>query len=313
MPSVKYENVIIFGPTGTVGGITALEASKRGAQVWLAMRDPSKAIEEIPSDVERSGKFTRVQADLTDPASITKVVNESKAKAAYIYLVHGTDLRAALQALRDAGVESVVFLSSFTVTGDIRQIEREKYIPWAHAQVEIALDDIRFPHVIALRPAFFASNYFKNFLDRSVKPPKVTYIHGDAVVDNIAPEDIGAVAGAVLVEPPSDGKEVIFQCGPQLRTLDESLALVKKITGREDVDTSPTSKDDYIQSLVAKGFPLYIADYLANNSAMQRRVEVLYPESMYGPAVAATKKYSGKAPLDFAEYLEKHKADWQTV
>lgn len=311
----KYDNVLVFGPTGTVGGITALEASKRGAKVWLAMRDPTKAIEEIPTDIENSGKFARLQADLTDAASVAKAVKESGAKAAYIYLIHGADVRSSLQALRDTGVESVVFLSSFSVIGDTRQILKDDYISWAHAQVEIALEDIGFPYVTALRPAYFASNYFKNFLDKSVKPPKINFIYGDALVDNIAPEDIGAVGGAVLVERPGEGKEVIIQCGPQMLTLNESLELVKKITGREDLDTNPTPKDEYIQKMLAKGLPPFVVNNLAESAEKQRRPEKLYPnlDSMYEAAVAVTMKYSGKKPLKFEDYLEKHKAEWQAL
>ncbi|KAJ4416798.1 hypothetical protein N0V82_006527 [Gnomoniopsis sp. IMI 355080] len=313
MSSRKYDNVLVFGPTGTVGGITALEASKRGAKVWLAMRDPSKPIEEIPSDVEKSGKFTRVQADLTDPSSIIKVAQESGAKAAYVYLIHGADIRPSLQALRDSGVEYVVFLSSYSVVGDMREISQKDWIPWAHAQVEIALDEIGFPYVTALRPAYFASNYYKNFLDRSVKPPKISYIYGDAISDMITPEDIGAVGGAVLVERPRDGKEVIFQCGPQLLTLEEGLNVIKRITGRDDLDTKPTPKDEYIKNQVDKGFPPPLVNYLADNAEKQRNPETMYLSSMYEAAVAATKKYTGKDPMKFEEYIEKHKAEWQAL
>lgn len=311
MSSRKYDNVIVFGPTGTVGGITALEAGKRGAKVWLAMRDPSKTIGEIPSDVENTGKFTRVQADLTDPASVNKIARESGAKAAYIYLVHGADIRPSLQALRDAGVEYVVFLSSVTVMGDIRRIPQSDYIAWAHAQVEIALEEIRFPNVTALRPAFFASNLHKNFFDRSVSPPRINFIYGDSLVDNIAPEDIGAVGGAVLVERPGDGKEVIVQCGPQWLTLHESCELIKKITGREDIDTKPVPKDEYIQNLLSKGFPLFLVNNLADSAEKQRHPEEMFPKSMHESAIAATKKYAGKDPMKFEEYVEKHNTEWQ--
>lgn len=313
MSSRRYDNVIVFGPTGTIGGITALEASKRGAKVWLAMRDPSKSIEEIPSDIEKSGDFTRVQADLTDPTSVTKAAQESGAKAAYIYLVHGADLRPSLQELRDADVEYIVFLSSFSLesSGELRQIPQENYISWAHAQVEIALEEIGFPYVTALRPAFFASNFHKNFFDKEANPPKINFIYGDGVVDNIAPEDIGAVGGAVLVERPGDGKEVIVQCGPQLSTLEKSSELIKKITGRNDIDTKPTPKDEYIQAIVGKGFPSFVVNNLADSAERQRHAEKVYPRSSYESGVTATKKYAGKEPMKFEEYVEKHKAAWQ--
>lgn len=318
MSSRKYDNVVVFGPTGTVGGITAFEAHKRGAKVWLAMRDPSKTIDGIPSDVEKSGNFTRVKADLTDPASVTKVIEKSGAKAVYIYLIFGSPdfSRGSLQAMRDAGVEYVVFLSSYSVKPDmdLRQIPKEDFIPFAHAQVEIAVEEIGFPYFTTLRPALFATNYLKNFLDASTKPPRAQYIREEGLGDNIAPDDVGGVAGKVLVDRPSDdAKEVIYLCGPELITAKKSWELVKKITGRSDIDTTPMSKEQYVQSLTAKGMPPSIVNYLAKAMAGREDPNDLYPEALYREGATNTQKYIGRDGTKFADFLEAQKADWQAL
>lgn len=57
----KYNNVIVFGTTGDVGSVAALEANKQGANVWLATEmhlRPSVALvkaesSKIPSVVSR--------------------------------------------------------------------------------------------------------------------------------------------------------------------------------------------------------------------------------------------------------------------
>lgn len=314
MSSRKYDDVLVFGPTGTVGGITALEASKRGAKVWLAMRDPTKAIPELPADVEKSGSFSRVQADLTDPASVTKAVQASGAKAAYIYLIHGADMRPTLQALRDAGVEHVVFLSGAIVTGDValRDIPKTNYLVWAHAQVEIALEDLGFPYVTALRAGTFASNFRKQWVDTAVTPPRIRIIRTDVLIDNITGEDIGAVGGAVLVERPSDGNEVIFLCGPELLSMGESVEIIKQVSG-QNIDTTPSSKEEFLEFMTRQGAPVFVAEPVAEHFGGDGAPGKLYPQSMYGPASAATKKYSGKEPLRFSEYVEKHKAEWQDL
>lgn len=313
MTSPTYDNVIVFGPTGTVGGLVALEASNRGAKVWLAMRDPSKTIAEIPSDVESSGKFTRIQADLTDPASITQAVKQSEAKAAYVYLVFTQDaLRGSLQAMRDAGIEHVVFLSSYSIRpeDDIRQIPKEAAIPFSHAQVEVAAEEVGFPHFTALRPARFASNYMRNFLDTTTKPPRAQYIYEDTWGDNIVPEDIGAVGGAVLVERPSQGKEIIYLAGPDLSTAGEYLATIKRITGRDDIDTTPSSPEDWVESSIKKGLPPPFVKYLAEVSRKARDREYAMPEAIHREGISNIKKYAGREPTKFAEYIERHKADW---
>ncbi|ROW01258.1 hypothetical protein VMCG_05954 [Cytospora schulzeri] len=314
--AAKYDKVIVFGPTGTIGGQVALEASKRGAKVWLAMRDPSKPIDEIPADVEKSGNFARVQADLTDPASIAKVIQETGAKAAYVYAVHGSEdhMRGALKSMKEAGVEYVVFLSSGSVPHDvdIRSIAKEDFISYLHAQVEIAAEDLGFPHFTALRPWVFASNYFRMNLNKSAKPPKANILYLDTLADNIVPEDIGAVGGAVLVDRPSNGKEVIYLCGPEILKSEESWAIIKRVTGRDDIDTTPLSEEKFLGTLL-KGTPPPVAHYLVKSAGLMKNQEKTFPQAMYVPAVANVKKYTGKEATKFEDYIEAHKAEWQAV
>ncbi|KAJ7066546.1 NmrA-like family protein [Mycena amicta] len=315
--SRKYDSVIVFGPTGTVGGLIALEAHKHGAKVWLAMRNTSKAIPEIPPDIEKSGNFARVQADLFVPASVGKAITQSGAKAAFLYLAHGSPdfCRASLQAMRDAGVEYIVFLSSHSVKGEgdaLRAIPKAVWNPYAHAQVEIGVEDIGFPYFTVLRPGWFASNYFKNFLNRSVKPLKATVVYEDSIFDNIAPEDIGAVGGAVLTERPqtSDRKQTIYLCGPDARTAKENWELAKKITGRDDIDTTLTSPELFVQTLIANGIPAFVADYLLGALEKARGG---FSEPEYQVGVANVEKYAGRPALKFVHYLEMHKAEWQAL
>ncbi|KAH8776699.1 hypothetical protein F5883DRAFT_410644 [Diaporthe sp. PMI_573] len=314
--AARYNNVIIFGPTGAVGGSAALEASKRGAKVWLAMRNTSKAIGEIPEDVEKSGKFERVQADLTDPGSVAAAVKRSGAKAAYVYLVFGSQdhLRGSLQALKDAGVEYVVFLSSTSVEPgkDLRSYAPEHFIGYSHAQVELALEEIGFPYVTALRPASFASNHLNIILDKSAKPPKANIAYGDTLVDNIVPHDIGAVGGAVLVERPSNGKEIIYLWGPDIITIKDSWAIIKRVTGRNDFDTTPLEPEEWL-TRVSQHTPLPVAKEILRLNDEMRNPEASLSKSEYQQAVANIKKFSGKEPTRFEAYIEAHKKDWQAV
>ena len=56
------ENVLVFGASGSVGQATAIEARRRGAKVWLAMRDINKAVKKLDED-EKKGGYERIQAD----------------------------------------------------------------------------------------------------------------------------------------------------------------------------------------------------------------------------------------------------------
>lgn len=314
--AAQYDNVIVFGPTGAVGGSTALEASKRGAKVWLAMRNTSKAIEEIPADVEKSGKFERVQADLTDPDSVATAVKKSGAKAAYFYLIFGSPdhMRGSLQAMKDAGVENVVFLSSAMVAPgkDLRSFSPERMIGYSHAQVELALEETGFPHVTVLRPASFASNHYNMGMDKSAKPPKANIVYEDTLMDNIVPGDIGAVGGAVLVTRPANGTEVVFLCGPELINLKDIWATIKRVTGRDDLDTTPLEQEEWLARM-SQHAPLPLAKELLRTWDEGRDPEALMSKSEYQQAVANIKKFSGREPTKFEDYVEAHKAEWQAV
>ncbi|KAF7309900.1 Dsl1-C domain-containing protein [Mycena indigotica] len=303
--SRTYNNVIVFGPTGTVGGLVALEAHQRGAKVWLAMRDTSKPIDGITSTVEQAGNFVRVQADLSDPASVSSAITQSGATAAYLYLVHTPDFaRATLRAMRDAGVEYIVFLSSYTIRLEgvpLREIKPDRGIAYANAQAEINIEEAGFPYFTTLRPARFASNYRKFWFDGA----KALHVFPDSVMDNIAPEDIGAVGGAVLVNRPSEEKETIYLYGPELRTAKESWEVIKNITGRE-IDIAPLTAQHYTQVLLTKGLPNAAIQYLL---ALDR-VNVGFPQQEYQDAVGNVEKYAGRQPTKFSDYIQAHKAEW---
>lgn len=315
--ATKYSNVIIFGPTGDVGSHAALEASARGAKVWLAMRNTSKAIPGLTSDIESAGAFERIQADLTDPASITAAVKRSGAKAAYIYLVHGPGgLSPSLAAMKDAGVEYVVFLSSFSVpygadAAGIRSIPAERFISKAHADVEIALEDLGLPHA-ALRPAYFASNPFKTLLDKSKQPFEADIRNGDYLVDCIATDDIGRVGGALLVERPTakedaNGKSVFYLCGPKLMSQDRMLEVIQEVAGVE-IKVNHLDQDEWTKRAVAKGMPPPVAAYLAKAYEVGF-TDDQYNQEMYTQAVKNVEEVTGRKPLSFEEFIKLHEKE----
>jgi len=114
MPSTK---TLIFGATGAVGSAAARTAHGHGAEVILASRGISKPIPRLTSTQEQAGGFKRVQADLLNPDSVRAAVTKSGAKHAFIYAaLQSTDyMRATVEALKSAGIEFVVFLSSSSI------------------------------------------------------------------------------------------------------------------------------------------------------------------------------------------------------
>lgn len=231
---MSTKQVIIFGPTGNVGSVVALDAHEQGAKVFLAMRDPKKPIPCLSLDEEQKGGFERVQADLTKPETITAAVKKTGATRAFIYRVSG-NMKSSIVALKSAGIEYVVFLSSDAISGDIRKVPSSNPIPWSHAQVEVQLDDIfGRDGYAAVRPGMFATNclWWKSM----VRQGEVKIAYPSAAFHYITPEDMGRVSGTLLVrglqavhEPE---KNVVRICGPELLSFRDAIEMIGKVIGK---------------------------------------------------------------------------------
>jgi NAD(P)-dependent dehydrogenase (short-subunit alcohol dehydrogenase family) len=111
--------ILVFGPTGAVGNAAAIESHKRGAHVYLAMRNTTKEIKHLSASDLSSPRYTKIQADLNQPATLKQSVHESGATTAFIYTILSCkdNMRATFSALKDSGIEHVVLLSSYAVKG----------------------------------------------------------------------------------------------------------------------------------------------------------------------------------------------------
>lgn len=302
----KYTNVIVFGASGQVGSWAGIEAAKRGAKVWLAMRDTSKRIPDLD---EKTGDYDRITADLTDPASIKSAVEKSGAKAAYFYQVHAKDgMRAALQAMKDGGIEYVVFLSSFTILPgqDLKSIGPSELIPFVHSSVEVTIDEIGLPSTM-LRPGAFAGNILWQNIDMSKEPWQATIPKSTRVADGIVQKDIGRVGGAALVDRPNEGhKEIVYLYGPELMTREQQISAIAEATGKK-VETNIISDEEYRQYLLSRGLPEVIASYLikAEHADMQ---DVFYGNGRHKEGIDNIKKYSGYEATSFRDFVKERLA-----
>jgi uncharacterized protein YbjT (DUF2867 family) len=303
--------VIVFGPTGAVGSAAARTAQDHGAQVVLAMRDTTKAIRGLDAEVEKQGNFERTYADLTKPNTVRDAVNKTGAKYAFMYLAQGTSdhMKSTIEALKNAGIKLVVFLSSFTVRGELEAIEPSAAIPYLHAQVEINLRTVFGPDgFVAARPGSFASNTFqykKGLQEGLVK------IHGpDAKVDCIVPEDIGRVCGTVLAKGPQDEERALYIYGPKVLAQKEVVEILAKALGKS-VKVEAASKEDAYKTFVEeRKVPAQIARYMVD------QVETLQSEagliSIFGYRVeeeqlSNVQRYSEKKATTFEEWAEQNK------
>jgi uncharacterized protein YbjT (DUF2867 family) len=301
--------VIVFGPTGAVGSATARTAHELGGKVVLAMRDTKKPIPGLDEAQEKDGNFERVQADLNSPDTVREAVSSTQATRAFMYIAHRSpdNMRSTIQALKSAGIELVVLLSSFTIQGNPEDVKPMEVIPYVHAQVEISLKEVFGPGgYIAARPGSFASNtlQFKAGLQSGL----VKIYSPDARVDNIAPEDIGRACGTVLIKGPQDNNTAMYLYGPQLISQAECVKTLAKLLGKNPKIETMETEEAYKVFTEQRGWPAPLANY------MIRRLEAVDPARslVHGYPVSAeqlvsVEKYTGKRAMTFEEWAEQNK------
>lgn len=304
-------SVIIFGPTGQVGSAATLTAAEHGAKVWLAMRDTNKGIPGLTEDLEKAGDFHRIQADLQEPETVSQAVKTSGAKRAFIYLVHGASdhLKGAIAALKAAGIEFVVFLSSFTIPTNqgLREIASSDLIPHMHAQVEANLDDIfGSDNYVAVRPGCFITNLLS---EKSGIAANEVKLYGDTFEhDNITPGDIGRVIGNILVSGPRNGQKKVYLYGPEILSIHDSIAKIGEVLGKDLTITTLGPKEGY-DRYIGIGMPPAFAKYmveLLSTKGPDKGDGQRFPN--YEEGVSNVKLYTGKPATSLEDWVKENKA-----
>lgn len=312
-PSVKIHimasrKVIVFGPTGAVGSAAARTAEEMGAKVVLAMRDTQKSIPGLSTEKEKAGNFERVQADLTKPDTVREAVSTTGAKHAFVYLAWQVPdaMRSTIEALKTAGIESVVFLSSFSVLGDIRAIPQEDVIPYLHAQVEINLTEVFGSDAfVAVRPGSFASNVLQYM--KGIEQGEVKIFMPDAMVDGIVQEDIGRVSGTILAKGPQDSERAIYLLGPELIPQKDTVRIVAKAIGKDPKIGSASAEEAYKSQIEERGLPPFVADYMVRQGGKAKGKDNVFGYHVTEEMLSNVQKYSGKRATRFEEWTEQNK------
>ncbi|GIZ45641.1 hypothetical protein CKM354_000879900 [Cercospora kikuchii] len=296
-------SIIIFGPTGNVGRNAAIAAGKLGAKVFLAMRDPKKTIPGLSESEEKSGGFERVQADLTDSESVKKAVKETGAKKAFFYLMHaaGDHMRGTIQALKEGGVEFVVFLSSYTVKEPLEDIPQQDIIPYGHAQVELQLLDIYGKeNFVAIRPGGFATN-IQMWHGDEIQKGSLKIQAPDAEFDGITAEDMGEVAGNILAKDQKD-VHAVYLFGPKMLSRIEQVRIVEKALGKK-FEITEIGEEEAVQQYLTKGIPAPFAEYLAGKMAEIGDSKASFAVKDWEEGVKNVERFTGHPAIGFEEWV----------
>lgn len=311
--SSSSNNVIVFGAGGAVGRAAAISAAENGAKVWLAMRDPSKTIPYLSAADKKSAGFERIKADLLDPSSLKAAVTKSRASTAFVYMMASAkdSMKSAFETLKDSGITDVVLLSSYTVTPSAAVAKDLDYVSRVHALTELQLIESGLNYV-TLRPAYFSSNMLWN--TQGIKEGEVKLFKPEHLADFIAPEDIGAVAGALLTTPSArlphneiNGKS-IFLCGPKVMTIKEAVMIVGKILGKE-IKIMEINESEFREA--KKFLPQPVLEAIVENQKRNASSDHEYTDAFWLLASENVRKYARKEPMSFEEWVRVHKAEFE--
>lgn len=243
------------------------------------------------------------------PDTVHDAVTKTGAKYAFIYLAHGSSdhMRSTIEALKSAGIEQVVFLSSFTVHDELKAITPDDgLIPFIHAQVEINLGEVFGANsYVAARPGSFASNEY--MYKAGLEAGTVKIFNPDATVDCIVPEDIGRFCGTVLAKgPPQDGERHVYLYGPQLLRLEDVVRTIAKVLGK-DPQIVPVDEQDAAKLYEERGFPPAIANSFATQLAKKVPAPSVFGTPIKEEEMSNVEKYTGNKATTFEQWVEKNK------
>lgn len=206
--------ILVTGATGTIGGHVTRLLTARGV--------PFRAMSRTPADLPNA-----VQADFTDPASLTPAL--SGVDAVFLVTVPPTpsadhDL-ALVSAARTAGVKKIVKLSAIG-TGEHFE---GAVVGWWHQAAEEAIEASGLAWTV-LRPPSFASNFLW-YRDLIKADEPVPDMFGEAQQPIIDPRDVAAVAVEALLTSTHDGQRYDLT-GPALLTFAEQAAILERVLNR---------------------------------------------------------------------------------
>lgn len=259
--------LLVTGATGNVGG-EVVAALRAGGEPVRALARTRSA--DFPEDVEVA------LGNLDDVDSLAGALRGVRG----VFLLAGyADMPGLLHAMKDAGVEHVVLLSSGCVAGgDLRNV-----VVRYNVVSEAAVLDSGVAWTI-LRPSGFHANALR-WLPQLRAGDVVREPFADVPVASIDPADIAAVAASALTSREHDAA-IHRLTGPRPLLPAERLAILAELIGR-DLRLEPLVGEAARQFLLAGMPPPYVDaffDFFDAGSYDDSRVDPTLPQLLGRPA-----------------------------
>jgi len=276
--------IVVTGATGHVGSELVRQLAARGQEVTAFIRDPAKA-DRFPAATDIA------VGDLEDFSALLKACQGADRM---FLLVPGIEHRAmdtALRAAGEAGIERIVYLSSYAVAA--------KPLPpmgrWHHEREE----RIRAAGIAAtlLRPGGFMTNTFdwmQSLRERGYVPDPV----GPGRAALIDPADIAAVAAVALTEDGHAGKAYTLT-GSEALTVAEQVAIIARTIGRRIAVREIASPEEAVKFRYPNGAPPALAAAIVEGLKAMRA-------DRRGLVTHTVEDVTGRPPALFGDWCERN-------
>jgi uncharacterized protein YbjT (DUF2867 family) len=266
----------VTGATGNAGGAVVRALLTAGRPVRALVRDGGSAVdgtEPVVGDLNRPETFSAALAGVQG-----------------VFLLAGYDrMDELLAAIRDAGVERIVLLSSSSApSGDLSNAVARYHI---ESEQRVRESGVNWTF---LQPNSFMSNTFR-WIGQLRDGDVVRLPFAGVRIATIDPDDLGAVAAAALTDGAHAGRSYRLS-GPESLLPEEQVATVARVLGRE-VRFDPQTDEEAREEMSANMPPQYV------DAFMRFFVDGTLDESQVLPTV---EEVIGRRPRSFAQWAQAH-------
>lgn len=276
--------LLITGATGHVGRELVPMLAGAGVAVRVLVRDPGRA-HDLPAPVERA------VGDLGDPTTLTAALDGVDRVFLLAPGIDHTPVHNVLIAARRAGVERIVYLSSYAVG-----IEPMPAMGQWHRHREDLIKASGISTTI-LRPCGFMSNVLDWLVtlrsDGCVFDPV-----GPGRAALIDPADIAAVAATTLVDDCHAGRTYTLT-GDEPLTVREQARILEAAAGIEIPVRAVSTPEEAIRFRYPNGAPPALAAALAEGLRQMRA-------DTTGLTTRDVHEVLGRAPRTFPDWCSRH-------
>jgi len=281
--------VLVTGPTGTVGRHVTRGLSDTDADVRAGVRSVERARESLP------GSADLVSFDFEKPETWGRAFDGIDA----LFLVRPPEMTRvhrhitpAVDAAARVGVEHVVFLS-------VLGAEKNPLLP--HRRIERHLQDSDLTYTF-LRASFFMQNFYVVHQSEITERGELFVPAGDGKTSFVDARDVAAVGVETVVDPIHRNRAYDIT-GPDALTYHDAAAIFSDVLGR-DIEYADPGLVEFVVTATSRGVSLPFALVQA----------IVYTTARFGLAGRVTddvERVLGRPPRSLAEFVGDHTAEFR--